>query len=114
MFAINRTAIVVRPGQRFLDWLHIADPTSTDLTLKELQVEPSVYLIRECRNDDEIREQMAKVCAKIFEEELDGWHRVPSAWPQRRGMSDFERWFEWSSHSVVNDLCTAPILREDF
>lgn len=46
MFCINRTAIVVKPGQRFLDWLHVVDPTSADLTLQDLQVEPTVYLIR--------------------------------------------------------------------
>lgn len=113
MFCINRTAIVVKPGQRFLDWLHAADPTSADLTLQELQNEPTVYLIREGDSDEEVRNHLVKACGKIFEEQLDGWYRVPSSWPQRRGMSEFDRWFEWSAHPVVFDLCAAPIQRED-
>jgi hypothetical protein len=33
---LNRSAIVVKPQQPFLDWLHTADPTSRKLTLREL------------------------------------------------------------------------------
>ena len=114
MLSINRTAIVVRPLQPFLDWLRWADPTSADLSLKDLQDDPTVYLIRECGNDIEVRESLAKVCGRIFEEQLDGWYRVPSSWPNQRDMEAFERWFEWSAHSVVEDLCNAPIRRERF
>jgi hypothetical protein len=38
-----------------------------------------------------------------------GWYRVPSTWPGQRGLDAFERWFEWSSHSMVVDLCDHPI-----
>jgi hypothetical protein len=31
---LNRSAIVVKAGQPFLDWLHVADPTSRTLTLR--------------------------------------------------------------------------------
>jgi hypothetical protein len=112
--AINRTAIVVRPGQRFLDWLHWADPTSADLSLSDLQKDTTVYLIREGDTDDEVRENLSKVCGRIFEEQLDGWYRVPSSWPEQRDLETFERWFEWESHSIVEDLCSAPIRRERF
>jgi hypothetical protein len=33
MVTLNRSAIVVKPKQPFLDWLHAADPTSLELTL---------------------------------------------------------------------------------
>src|SRR5258708_20807086 len=33
---LNRSALVVKPKQPFLDWLHAADSTSSDLTLQEL------------------------------------------------------------------------------
>jgi hypothetical protein len=112
MRSINRTAIVVKPAQPFLDWLQAVDPTSVDLTLEDLRRDPSVYLIREGGSDPEVRKNLAKVCGRIFEEQLDGWWRVPSSWPRRRGISEFERWFEWSSHSLVFDLCEAPIQHE--
>jgi hypothetical protein len=48
MITINPTAIVVMPGQPFLDWLHRADPTSNELSLEDRRREPTVYLLPEC------------------------------------------------------------------
>jgi hypothetical protein len=33
---LNRSAVVVKPKQPFLEWLHRADPTSSSITLNEL------------------------------------------------------------------------------
>ena len=49
MVTLNRSAIVVKPEQPFLDWLHAADPTSLELTLLNLVREPTIYLIPEWR-----------------------------------------------------------------
>jgi hypothetical protein len=113
MITINRTAIVVRPGQPFLDWLHGADPTSIELRLEDLRREPTVYLLPEFENDGEVREYLEEVCGQIFEEQLDGWYRVPSSWPSQRDLDAFDHWFEWSFHSVVVDLCDEPLLQEE-
>ena len=48
MLALNRSAIIVRPKLPFLEWLHSADPTSATLTLADLALEPTIYLIPEC------------------------------------------------------------------
>jgi len=53
------------------------------------------------------------VCVQLFEEQLEGWYRVPSAWPGRRDLGAFDRWFEWSFHSVVVDFCDDPLLQEE-
>ena len=45
MDLINRAAIVVKPAQPFLDWLHQVDSTSARLTLNDLQREPTIYLV---------------------------------------------------------------------
>jgi hypothetical protein len=113
MIAINRTAFVVRPGKPFLDWLHRVDPTSDELTLEDLQEDPTVYLLRECEGDEDPRTCLEEKCGEIFEEQLDSWYIAPSTWPNRRDLEAFERWFEWSSHSMVFDLCDDPILLED-
>lgn len=42
---LNRSAIVVKPKQPFLNWLHTADPTSHRLMLRDLTREPTIYLI---------------------------------------------------------------------
>jgi hypothetical protein len=113
MITINRTAIVVKPRQPFLEWLRLADPTSGDLSLEDLQRDPEVYLLPECGNEEEVRENLEEVCGRIFEEQLDSWYRVPSAWPKRRDLDAFEHWFEWSSHSMVIDLSDDSLLREE-
>ena len=41
MLVLNRSAIVVKPKEPFLDWLHAADPSSRDLTLLDLVREPT-------------------------------------------------------------------------
>ena len=113
MITINRTAIVVRPRQPFLNWLHRSDPTSWELNLEDLRREPTVYLLPECENEGEAREWLEEVCGRTFEEQLDGWYRVPSSWPGRRDLDAFDRWFEWSYHSAVVDLCNDALLREE-
>jgi hypothetical protein len=90
MITINRTAIMVRPGQPFLDWLHRADATSSELSLGDLRREPTVYLLPECENEGEARKCLKEVCSQIFEEQLDGRYRVPSSRPGRRDLDVFD------------------------
>ena len=47
MNMINRSALVVEPAQPFLDWLHRVDTSSADLTLDDLRLDPSIYLLPE-------------------------------------------------------------------
>ena len=50
---------------------------------------------------------------QIFEEQLGSWYRVPSSWPNRRDLDAFDRWFEWSFHSMVVDRSNNPLLQEE-
>ncbi len=113
MIAINRTAIVVKPAQPFLDWLHRADPTSKDLSLDDLQREATVYLLPEMDNEAEALECLEEFCGQMFEEQLDGWYRVPSAWPGRRDLEAFDHWFAWGFHSMVVDPGDEELLQEE-
>jgi hypothetical protein len=71
MESINRSAILVRPAQPFLDWLHQVDPTSAYLTLDNLRLEPTIYLLPECEGKEEAIQYRGEVCTEIFEEQLD-------------------------------------------
>jgi hypothetical protein len=102
---INRSALIVKPGQPFLDWLHQVDPTSAGLTLEDLQREPTIYLVPECDRQDQAIEYLGHSVRDIFEEHLDGWYRVPAVWPKKRDLPTFQRWFEFSFHSMIVDLC---------
>lgn len=92
------------PAQPFLDWLHRVDPTSADLTLADLRREPTIYLLPEYDCEDEALDCLQEVVSEIFEEQLAGWYRVPSAWPRERDLRTFLRWFEYRRHSMVFDL----------
>jgi hypothetical protein len=83
MATLNRSAIVVKPKQPFLDWLHAADPTSHDLTLQDLTGEPTIYLIPGCDTDAEVDEAVRE--EEIFVEQLAGWFNDRATWPQDRG-----------------------------
>ena len=105
MDMVNRSVIVVRPAQPFLDWLHRVDPTSTQLTLEDLRREPTIYLLPEWETEEEALEHLAEVSSEIFIEQLNGWYRVPSVWPEDRELNAFLRWFDCSFHSMVFDIC---------
>jgi hypothetical protein len=112
MVSLNRTAVVVTAKQPFLVWLHSIDPTSRHLTLADLNQEPSVYLLPDSDTDEKAARCVDKLCAQIFAHELDGWFRVPSAWPKDLTFRVFNRWFECRYHSMVLDLADAPFLTE--
>jgi hypothetical protein len=105
MNTINRSAVVVRPAQPFLDWLHRVDPSNAHLTLDDLRLDPTIYLLPEWESDEEALEKFAEVSAEIFAEQLNGWYRVASVWPQHRDVNTFLRWFDCSFHSMVFDVC---------
>jgi len=73
MATLNRSAMVVKPRQVFLDWLHKADPTSHELTLQDVSREPTIYLIPECYTGAEVDEALRERCKEIFVEQLAGW-----------------------------------------
>jgi hypothetical protein len=85
MVTLNRSAIVVKPKQPFLDWLHMADPTSGSLTMRELVLEPTIYLIPECDTDAEVDAALRVMCEEIFVEQLAGWFTDETTWPKDRG-----------------------------
>ena len=114
MESINRAAVVVKPAKPFLDWLHRADPASQNLTLADLQREPTVYLVPEYVEEREVLTFLAESVRQIFEEHLDGWYRVPEAWPAVRDLKTFQQWFEYSIHSQVVDLCDDLIEHEEW
>jgi hypothetical protein len=100
---LNRSPIVVKPKQPFLEWIHTADPTSLDLTLLDLLREPTIYLIPECDTDDEVAEVLTELCDEIFEEQLANWYTDRSKYPPDRTSDIFCRWFDYQDHSMLVD-----------
>lgn len=72
MDTLNRSAIVVKPKQPFLDWLHSSDPSSREICLSDLSQEPTIHLVPECDTDADVVKILCKLCEEIFEEQLAG------------------------------------------
>ena len=107
---INRSVLMVRPKQPFLDWAAGLDDSGV---LPEVDGERTVYLIPSFEMDEEAWEMMEEIYPLVFENELFGWHTDESAWPKDRDFAMFRDWFSIEFHSVVEDLCAYEILEED-
>jgi hypothetical protein len=73
---INRSAVVVRPGQPFLNWLHRVDPTSAHLTLDVLRRQPTIYLLPECDTKNRLLSFCERSAARFSKNNLTagiGW-----------------------------------------
>ena len=97
-----------------MDWLQSVDPTSSELTLADLSLEPTIYLIPECETPEDVDECLQEVFDEIFQHELDGWYREREAWPTNRSYELFCMWFDYRLHSVLLDLGRAALSRSWF
>jgi hypothetical protein len=52
------------------------------------------------------------LCEEIFQEQLAGWYRDESVWPQDRSFDEFRRWFDYQHHSMMIDLCDEPLIHD--
>ena len=111
MALLNRSALVVKPKQPFLEWLHAADPTSHRLTLGDVAREPIIYLIPECDTPADVDDVLSELCEE-FAEQLGGWYTDRKTWPRDRSFNTFCRWFEYQHHSMLIDLGDEPMIAE--
>lgn len=112
MVTLNRSAVVIRPKQPFLEWLHGADPTSRHIALEELSRDPAIYLVPEADDTDDAKELLREMCGQIFTEQLESWIVDRRMWPKDRGFDAFCCWFDFQHHSMLIDLCDEPLIRE--
>ncbi len=104
MKLVKRTAVIVIPKQPYIDWANSVDDDDFRYDENPPQ-EHTIYLV------DDMSEYIVDTIdiikpyyQVIFEEELNGWHRVVSDWPPNRDLDMFLKWFEVQVHSVVIDL----------
>lgn len=117
MLLVNRTAIVVKAKQPYVDWANsVGDEDDADrivMSLNDPDLDYNVYLIDEIIDPDELQGQLQRHYATIFENELRDWHLLEDDWPRRRDFATFQAWFEIETHSVVIDLSGYELEAED-
>ena len=107
---LNRAVLVVRPKQPFLDWAAQLDDSGL---VPNVEGEQTVYLIPQFEDDDEGQKVLHRVFAEVFERELFGWHTDEAAWPRKRNLALFRKWFTVELHSVVEDLCDFELVDDE-
>lgn len=109
MSEINRSLVILKPKQPFLDWARTLDDEDKNLTLEQLAEDSTAYLIPELWQDSDQQELLESYYDVLFEEQLAGWWTDEADWPQKRDLKKFLAWFEVEFHSLVFDLCEEPI-----
>lgn len=109
MSEINRSLVILKHKQPFLEWARTLDENDRDLSLQELDDDSTAYLIPEIWQDSDQQGLLESCYDILFEEQLGGWWTDEAAWPQKRDLKMFLDWFEVEFHSLVFDLCDEPI-----
>ena len=99
---VNRAAVVLEPGQAYLEWAKECPEAIPDLTLKQLGDEGTVYLIPE--TNDKPDKWLRRNFVAMFENELEAWYTDRDFWPKDRSFKSFKKFFKVRSCSIVLDL----------
>jgi len=103
---INRSAIIIKPKQPFIDWHNSLYPDS-----KMDEVDIDIYLVDGDIND--LEKFLKKNFDKLFKMVLEDWHTNKKEWPQKRNYKMFKQWFRIEISETVYDLEKKPILKSE-
>lgn len=106
---LNRSALIVRPKQPFIDWALQLDDSGL---VPNPDGERTIYLLPEYDDDFDALTVLSEAYDIIFEAELEGWHTHEPDWPRNRTFAMFRNWFDFEFHSIVEDLC-GYVLEDD-
>jgi hypothetical protein len=109
MSEINRSLLIVKPKQPFLDWTQTLDDEDKSISLEEITKDSAAYLVPELWQDSDEQELLESCYRVLFELQLEGWWTDEADWPKERNLKMFLDWFEVEFHSLVFDLCDDPI-----
>jgi len=105
MQSVNRTAVIIKPKQPFVDWLNSIPGESSDNTLESVSSENLTFLIPQFFGPVESLDYIKDYYGQIFEYELFGWYTAEELWPkEKRNWKMFQEWFDIEINSEVIDL----------
>jgi len=107
---INRSAIILKPQQPFVDWYFKLNPND-ELDFEEDIKETNIYLVDD--GIDDIEKWLKKKFDKFFMLELDEWCTNKKEWPQKRNYKMFKLWFRVEISEMIYDLEKKPILKSE-
>jgi hypothetical protein len=109
---LNRSAIIVKAKQPFLDWIRAMDPTTGALDLADLNREPTIYLIPESANENDAYQYLQRVYVEILQQELSERYPHRGDWPSELTFNLFSNWFSYRFYSMLVELCDGPFIKQ--
>jgi len=107
---INRSAIILKPQQPFIDWYFNLNPED-ELDFEEDIKETNIYLVDD--KIDDVEKWLKKKFDKFFMMELDEWCSDKKKWPQKRNYKMFKQWFQVDVSKMLYDLEKQPVLKSE-
>ena len=105
MEILNRSAVIVKPRQPYLEWMRKDDADGlAESVFESLHEEPHIYLLPEWEDPSAQQEVLEEFWPSLFEAVLGGWLTNEDLWPKDRTLEMFREWFDVEMSSVVEDL----------
>lgn len=109
---LNRSAVIVRPKQPFLDWVRDVDDEDAP-PVRADDMGPTLYLVPVSEDPADAERILKRVFAEIFCRELEGWFTDEECWPTDRTFRMFKEWFEIEHVEMVEDVGRGPVENDE-
>lgn len=111
MKMLNRSAISIQLKQPFVDWINSLDEKGEQVTLEEVNLEATTYLIPELEDEEALEVFIDERHFELLENELLSWEDDDSYWPADMDRALFDEFLDVKLSFMVFDLDEqAPLL----
>lgn len=105
-YVVERSIVVLKPKQNFLEWVNTNLATSTDslLDLSSIRIDCNSYLIPEVSEIEDGVAYVDEFFESLFQLELASWTEDQTLWPQELSLKMFWEWFDVEISPTLIDL----------
>lgn len=109
---INRSVLIVRPKQPYIDWANSMNDGRPLADLKSMRKNPNPFLVDEIFYQDDLTHIIDEHWETLFEIQLNNRMRDPDVWPEVLTREMFEKWFDYELFDMVWDITGRRIKRQ--
>lgn len=105
-YVVERSVIVLKPKQPFLDWINntLASSSETLLDLSSIRIDCNSYLIPEVNEIEDGVSYVDEYFESFFQLELASWTEEETLWPQELSLKMFWEWFDVEISPTLIDM----------
>lgn len=105
-YVVERSIVVLKPKQPFLEWIHtnLAISNDTLLELSDIRIDCNSYMIPEIEEIEDGVAYVDEIYESLFELELASWSEDQTTWPQELTLKMFWEWFDVEISPTLLDM----------